>query len=122
MRDVVIVGGGLAGLSAGWRLRHWDSVILESDDRVGGRIRSERRNQYWLNWGGHVFSGPGSATDLLLKDVGVTAVAVPGSLKSMSMNGKFIRSGRIEAYPLRLPMSMAARAAVFAKGAKLATG
>lgn len=117
----MIVGGGLAGLSACWRLRHWDSVILESDERVGGRIRSERRGPYWLNWGGHVFSGPGSSTDLLLKDVGVTAVAVPGSLKSMSMNGTFIRSGRIEAYPLRLPMSMAARAAVFAKGAKLAT-
>jgi oxygen-dependent protoporphyrinogen oxidase len=120
MKDVVIVGGGLAGLSAGWRLRHWDTVILESAERVGGRIRSERRGRYWLNWGGHVFSGEGSATDALLKDVGVTAVAVPGSLKSMSMNGKFIPSGRIETYPLRLPMPMAARAAVFVKGAKVA--
>lgn len=122
MRDVVVVGGGLAGLSAGWRLRHWDTLILESDQRVGGRIRSERRGQYWLNWGGHVFAGEGSATDALLKEVGVTAVAVPGSLKSMSMNGKFIPSGRIETYPLRVPMSLAARAAVFAKGAKVAAG
>ena len=43
MKDVVIVGGGLAGLAAGWRLRHWDTVLLESGSRVGGRIRSERR-------------------------------------------------------------------------------
>ena len=120
MKDVVIVGGGLAGLSAGWRLRHWDTVILEADERVGGRIRSERRGPYWLNWGGHVFAGVGTSTDALLQDVGVTAVSVPGSLKSMSMNGKFIRSGRIETYPLRLPMSMDARAAVLAKGAKVA--
>ena len=28
MRDVVVVGGGLAGLSAGWRLRHWDVIVL----------------------------------------------------------------------------------------------
>ena len=57
MKDVVIVGGGLAGLAAGWRLRHWDTVLLESGSRVGGRIRSERRGRYWLNWGGHVFAG-----------------------------------------------------------------
>ena len=95
-KDVVVVGGGLAGLSAGWRLRHWDTVVLESDQRVGGRIRSERRGPYWLNWGAHVFAGPGTSTDALLNEVGITAVAVPGSLKGLSMNGKSIRSGRIE--------------------------
>lgn len=119
MRDVVVVGGGLAGLSAAWRLRHWDAVLLEADDRVGGRIKSERRGPYWLNWGGHVFSGPGTATDMLLNEAGVTAIKVPGSLTSMSMNGKFIASGRIETYPFRIPMSPAARAAVIKTGAKL---
>ena len=120
MRDVVIVGGGLAGLSAAWRLRHWDTVLLESDHRVGGRIKSERRGPYWLNWGGHVFAGPGSSTDTLLNEVGVAAVAVPGSLKGLSMNGKFIRSGRIETYPFRIPMPLAARAAVLTTGVKVA--
>lgn len=120
MKDVVIVGGGLAGLSAGWRLRHWDTVLLESDHRVGGRIRSERRGPYWLNWGGHVLAGTGSSTDALLNEVGVAAVEVPGSLKSLSMNGKFLRSGRIETYPLRIPMPLAARAAVLTSGLKVA--
>ncbi len=82
---------------------------LEADHRVGGRIRSERRGPYWLNWGGHVFAGPGSSTDTLLNEVGVAAVAVPGSLKGLSMNGKFIRKRRIETYPFRIPMSLAAR-------------
>jgi oxygen-dependent protoporphyrinogen oxidase len=120
MRDVVIVGGGLAGLSAAWRLKHWDTVLLEADHRVGGRIKSERRGPYWLNWGGHVFAGPGSSTDTLLNEVGIAAVAVPGSLKGLSMNGKFIRSGRIESYPFRIPMSLAARAAVLTTGVKVA--
>jgi oxygen-dependent protoporphyrinogen oxidase len=119
MKDVVIVGGGLAGLSAGWRLRHWDTLVLESDQRVGGRIRSERRGRYWLNWGGHVFAGPGSATDELLNEAGVTAVAVPGSLQALSMNGAFLRKGHIATYPVRIPMSMAARAATMQAGAKL---
>ena len=55
MKDVVVVGAGLAGLSAAWRMRHWDSLVLEADTRVGGRIMSERRGQYWLNWGGHMY-------------------------------------------------------------------
>ena len=83
MKDVVIVGGGLAGLAAGWRLRHWDTLLLEADHRVGGRIKSERRGRYWLNWGGHVFAGRGTATDALLTEVGIAAVAVPGSLTSL---------------------------------------
>ena len=60
MKDVVIIGGGLAGLSAAWRLRDWDIQLLESSDRIGGRIRSEKRGQYWMNWGGHMFAGEGS--------------------------------------------------------------
>ena len=108
MKDVVIVGGGLAGLSAGWRLRQWDTVVLESGDRVGGRIRSERRGSYWLNWGGHMLAGPGSATDDLLTEVGVTAVPLPGSLTGMSMNGRLLSGGRIETYPFRIPMPMSA--------------
>ena len=109
MKDVVIVGAGLAGLSAGWRLRHWDTLLLESNDRVGGRIRSERRGAYWLNWGGHVFAGAGSSTDALLNEVGVTAVQIPGSLQALSMNGKFLRKGHIATYPFRIPMSLQAR-------------
>lgn len=119
MKDVVIVGAGLAGLSAGWRLRHWDSLILESDYRIGGRVHSERRGRYWMNWGGHVYAGPGSSTDHLLNEVGVTAVEVPGSLGAISMNGKFISDSFFASYPFRLPMSMAARTATVTMGMKI---
>ncbi|MFV0458350.1 MAG: flavin monoamine oxidase family protein [Actinomycetales bacterium] len=119
IRDVVVVGGGLAGLAAAWRLRHWDPLVLEADDRVGGRLKSERRGPYWLNWGGHVFAGPGTSTDALLTEVGVSAVTVPGSLKGMAMNGKLLTSGHIATYPLRIPMSARARAAIYTAGAKV---
>lgn len=119
MKDAIIIGAGLAGLSAAWRLRHWDTTVLEADQRVGGRIRSERRGDYWLNWGGHVFAGPDSSTEALLREVGVMAVEIPGSLQGLSMNGTFMRKGHIATYPLRIPMSMSSRVDTFRAGAKV---
>ncbi|MGW0734754.1 protoporphyrinogen/coproporphyrinogen oxidase [Streptomyces sp. NPDC002851] len=120
MKDVVIVGGGIAGLAVGWRLRHWDTLLLESEGRVGGRIRSERRGPYWLNWGGHVYAGGNSATSWLLNSTGVDSVPVPGSLAGLSMNGKLLLKGRVESYPFRIPMPMSARVGMVKAGAKVA--
>jgi oxygen-dependent protoporphyrinogen oxidase len=119
MKDVIVVGGGLAGLSAAWRLRHWDMTLLESGSRVGGRIRSERRGTYWLNWGGHVFAGPGTSTDALLSEAGITAAQVPGSLAGLSMNGKLLLRGRVETYPFRIPMPLSSRIALIRAGIKV---
>lgn len=120
MKDVVIVGGGIAGLSSAWRLRHWDTVVLESEGRVGGRIRSERRGQYWLNWGGHVYAGGGSATSWLLGATGVDSTPVTGSLAGLAMNGKLLLKGRVESYPFRIPMARESRIGMLKAGAKVA--
>ena len=104
MRDVAVIGGGIAGLAAAWDLRNRDVVVLEGTDRLGGRIRSEPREPYWLNLGAHVFSGPGSATGRLVADVGVESMPVPGHLVALELNGKLLVGGRPELYPLRLPL------------------
>lgn len=119
MKDVVIVGGGLAGLSAGWRLRDLDVALLEAEHRIGGRIRSERRGIHWMNWGGHVFSSGNSSTAKLLAETGVQSMAVPGSLAGLSMNGKLFIRGRVELYPFRVPMSNASRVQIMRAGAKV---
>lgn len=119
MKDAVIIGAGLSGLSAAWRLRHWDTLVLEAGDRVGGRIRSEKRGPYFLNWGGHVFAGANTSTAALLGETGVGSVKVPGSLKGLAMNGKLLLKGRVESYPVRIPMSMAARVALVRTGARV---
>jgi protoporphyrinogen/coproporphyrinogen III oxidase len=119
MYDAIIVGGGLAGLSAAHRLRHRNILLLERDTRFGGRIRSERRGEYWLNWGGHVYNGPGTATGDLMASVGIDSTPVPGSLAGLAMNGTLLTSGRVETYPFRIPMSWHDRLAIIRAGAKV---
>lgn len=119
MKDVVIIGGGLAGLTAGWRLRHWDTLILEASPRIGGRIRSEKRGDLFLNWGGHVFTGPGTATDELLRESGTRFVTVPGNLAGLHMNGKLITKGPAQTFPLRVPLKLKDRVSMIRHGARV---
>ena len=74
MKRAVVVGSGLAGLSAGHRLRErgWQVTVFESLGRVGGRVLSESE-------GGYVFDvGPVIVTDnyteymKLVRDVGLS--------------------------------------------------
>jgi oxygen-dependent protoporphyrinogen oxidase len=119
MVDVVVIGGGIAGLSAAWNLRDADVLVLEASDRVGGRIRSERRGDYWVNLGAHVFAGAGTATDALLRETRVEAVDVPGVLTGLELDGRVVAGGRVETYPFRLPLSLRDRAAFVRAGLRL---
>ena len=122
MKDVVVIGGGLAGLTAAWRLRDRDTVLLEADGRAGGRIRSEQRGEHFLNWGAHTFAGAGSCTEQLLAEIGLEGLEIPGSLQGISMNGRFLSRGAVAAYPLRVPMDLRSRLATFTAGAKVLAG
>ena len=48
MKRVVVVGSGLAGLSAGYRLRErgWQVTVFEALGRVGGRVLSESEDGF----------------------------------------------------------------------------
>ena len=122
MMDAVIVGGGIAGLASAWDLRNRDILVLEASDRLGGRIRSEARDPYWLNLGAHVFSGPGSATARLCADVGVEVASVPGQLAAVELNGRLVVGGRPELYPLRLALTASERAGPGEGGCTAAAG
>ena len=103
--DVVVVGAGIAGLAAAWELRDRDVRVLEATDRVGGRLMSEPRDPYWLNFVGHVVGGPETETGRLLQAMGVESVELPGVLSGLVLNGRLIAGGRVETYPFRVPLS-----------------
>jgi protoporphyrinogen/coproporphyrinogen III oxidase len=117
--DAVVVGGGIAGLTAAWRLRERSIVLLEASDRLGGRLLSDPRGDYWLNFGAHVFGAPTSATGLLLTALGVQAVPVPGRLSAVALGDAIVKGGPVELFPLRLPLPSRSRLTLARAGLKL---
>jgi len=74
---VVIVGGGIAGLSAGWKLQQagfTDFVLLELEPEVGGNARSGANAITAYPWGAHYLPFPtqeSRAVRELLADFGI---------------------------------------------------
>lgn len=105
--DVVIVGAGLAGLSAAREIqRHGHSVIvLESSDAVGGRVRTDNVDGFQLDRGFQVIL---TAYPELQSHVDMRALDLrpfdPGAL--VWRNGK----GHAVSDPFRKPQTLAATA------------
>src|SRR5687768_6642281 len=58
---VVIVGGGVAGLSAAWKLEkqnYHDFVLLELEKEIGGTSRSGSGSPVGYPWGAHYLPVP----------------------------------------------------------------
>jgi protoporphyrinogen/coproporphyrinogen III oxidase len=117
--DVVVIGGGIAGLAAAWRLRHRDVLLLEAGDRLGGRMRSEVRGDYWLNHGAHLFPAPGSLVDRMARECGLETVPVTGGMMGLAVGSTVLTDGRVETYPFRLPLSLRDRVAFVRAGLKI---
>lgn len=122
MRDVVIIGGGIGGLSGAWRLRHRDVLVLEAASRPGGRLRSEQRGDYWLNFGAHLFGESSSPAGALADELGLEARPIPGDRMGIAFRGRVVAGGRSETFPLRLPLDLLSRVSFVKMGLKLRSG
>ncbi|HYP13310.1 MAG TPA: FAD/NAD(P)-binding protein, partial [Bryobacteraceae bacterium] len=77
MIPVVIVGGGIAGLSAAWRFEKrgfQDYLLLEMEPQAGGNSRSGENEVTRYPWAAHYLPVPGSRSTLvreLMQDLGV---------------------------------------------------
>lgn len=71
MTKTVVVGAGIAGLTAAFRAPHRDVVVLEGSDRLGGCVRTIREDGLVLEAGPNTLR-TGEAADRLLADLGLT--------------------------------------------------
>jgi monoamine oxidase len=86
--DVVIVGGGVAGLSAAYFLKAKDWLLLEKEDHFGG-------NAYQEEYDGHIYATGaaygyrGDAGDQLAKEIGLhlPLISMPDPIID---NGKYV--------------------------------
>lgn len=91
-KKVVIVGGGMAGLYAGWWLKRNgfnDFVILELEDEVGGKSRYKKYKSSEAPVGAHYLPLPNTEafhTIELLKEMGVITSIKDGEISYLEDN------------------------------------
>lgn len=77
-RDVVVVGGGLSGLAAAYRLRDEDLLLLEKEPRVGGNALRSSWNGIDYSTGATLIVGRHAHLRLLCEEVGLEPVRLTG--------------------------------------------
>ncbi|HEY8176341.1 MAG TPA: FAD-dependent oxidoreductase [Gemmatimonadaceae bacterium] len=81
--DLVIVGAGMSGLSAAWRLEHagfHDYVLLELEPVAGGTSRSGKSRVSAYPWGAHYIPAPMADNRALIRLLGEMGVIEDGSV------------------------------------------
>jgi len=119
---VLIVGGGISGLSAAWFLHRKGHPVrlLEGDDRVGGVIASVRERGFLFERGPNSTllraGAEGGALTRLAQETGLSARLTPAS--PASDRRYVMRGGRLHALPGSPPAFL--RSPLFSWRAKLA--
>lgn len=92
--DVVIVGGGLAGLSAAYYLKGKRVLIIEGHTRLGGNAKSQQYNKSFTSMGSAYITLPdeGDEIDTFLKQTNLKRQfrKTDHDDETVIMNGKFV--------------------------------
>jgi oxygen-dependent protoporphyrinogen oxidase len=82
-REVVVIGAGIAGLACAHRLKQLgvDVVLLESSDRVGGVMRTDRVGEFMIERGPNSSQGTEEVL-MLVEELGIGDDLVEGDPKA----------------------------------------
>ncbi len=99
MRSVAVIGGGITGLTAAWRLsRHGSPVtIYEASDRTGGVIRTVRQDGFLAECGPNSILETSPKIPALIKELGLDSRRLYSD--PAAENRYLVRNGRPIAMP-----------------------
>jgi len=100
MHDVIVIGGGIAGLSCAWKLSNdgLDVLVLEEKSVAGGNIRTEEHEGYRLELGPYSVLGGSETLWRMVEELGIEELAVRSEAAA---DNRFIyRDGRLQPLPL----------------------
>jgi oxygen-dependent protoporphyrinogen oxidase len=87
--EVVVLGAGMAGLTAAYELRSHNVVVLEQLERVGGRTYSGGDDASWFNVGAQLMSSERLVA--LARELGLDLVSLRSSDFGFVVDKKFAR-------------------------------
>lgn len=94
--DVVVIGGGLAGMSVGAALGK-RAVVLERADRPGGLVRTENLGGWWFDHVLHLMYFPDQTSENLIK-----SLPMGNTLRRCEPKAWVQTAAGITAYPFQL--------------------
>jgi protoporphyrinogen oxidase len=99
--DVAIIGAGIAGLTAAHRLAASgrEPVVFEREDRVGGRIKTVKRDGFTFDIGAFIYLGSYTDAAELIEEVGLG-----GQMGRFPAYGAMPRDGRLQYLDLAKPV------------------
>ncbi len=95
MRKVVVIGGGLAGLSAGYHLREYDPVVFEKETAIGGLCRSFSQDGFTFDCTGHLIHLKNAYTKELI------ASLLPNAFNSHERLAAIYSKSTVTPYPFQ---------------------
>ena len=100
MADVVVIGGGISGLTAARLLRGegHDVAVFDQGDIAGGRMRSERINGFLMEHGANSILGPAPAAEELIAALDLDGEKIARG--SAARNRYLVRAGVARALPV----------------------
>lgn len=112
--DVLVVGAGMAGLSAAQFLRQagYVVIVLEARERIGGRIWTDERLGLPVDLGAAWIHGAdGNPLSRLARDAGIDTVATDFEARALYRNGKRLSRATLAAAATQLEGLLTALAA-----------
>lgn len=102
MKKVLILGGGVSGLSVAWKLVDLgvDVEIIESKNQVGGLAATVKKNEYYLDYGPHFFLS--EKKNILKKVKDIFKIRYNKDMLIFRRDAKLFFNGNFLNYPLTI--------------------